>query len=384
MNVIFAHDHVFYKAERNYYSTGGLSKKTLEKYSSVFGKITVLSRQKNSEKLKSKMTLASAKGVEFEKIPDFKAIKNIFWVFEAKKKIENEIMVADGVIARLPSSIGNIAVKMAIKHNKPYLIEVVTCPWDALWNHSFRGKILAPFGYAKLKKITKKAPFVSYVTNSFLQNRYPTLGKQTNCSNVSLTEFDENILTLRKERIRNNNGKKIIGTAAAVNVKFKGQQYVIQALGELKKEGVTNLEYQLVGSGDQRYLKNLAIKYNVSDQVKFLGALPHEKVFNWLDKIDFYVQPSKQEGLPRALIEAMSRGVPAFGANTAGIPELLESEYIFTNSNNTLEIRSILKKYTKKKMLEQSERNYKEAKKYSEEVIERRRRAFLEDFKKSF
>ncbi|MDN6571984.1 MAG: glycosyltransferase, partial [Staphylococcus equorum] len=358
MNVIFAHDHVFYKAERNYYSTGGLSKKTLEKYSSVFGKITVLSRQKNSEKLKSKMTLASAKGVEFEKIPDFKAIKNIFWVFEAKKKIENEIMVADGVIARLPSSIGNIAVKMAIKHNKPYLIEVVTCPWDALWNHSFRGKILAPFGYAKLKKITKKAPFVSYVTNSFLQNRYPTLGKQTNCSNVSLTEFDENILTLRKERIRNNNGKKIIGTAAAVNVKFKGQQYVIQALGELKKEGVTNLEYQLVGSGDQRYLKNLAIKYNVSDQVKFLGALPHEKVFNWLDKIDFYVQPSKQEGLPRALIEAMSRGVPAFGANTAGIPELLESEYIFTNSNNTLEIRSILKKYTKKKMLEQSERNY--------------------------
>ena len=45
-----------------------------------------------------------------------------------------------------------------------------------------------------------------------------------------------------------------------------------------------------------------------------------------LDTCDIYVQPSLQEGLPRALIEAMSRGCPCIGARTAGIPELLPEE----------------------------------------------------------
>ena len=44
--------------------------------------------------------------------------------------------------------------------------------------------------------------------------------------------------------------KIVIGTAAAVNVKYRGQQYVIEALGELKKQGITNYEYHLVGGGE--------------------------------------------------------------------------------------------------------------------------------------
>src|SRR5690606_15570335 len=117
--------------------------------------------------------------------------------------------------------------------------------------------------------------------------------------------------------------KIIIGTTAAIDVKHKGQQYVIEALGELKKNGYTKFEYHLVGGGDPAYLKSIAKRHNIEENIHFLGTLPHNKVFEWLDNIDIYVQPSRQEGLPRALIEAMSRGLPAFGANTAGIPELL-------------------------------------------------------------
>ena len=49
-------------------------------------------------------------------------------------------------------------------------------------------------------------------------------------------------------------------------------------------------------------------------------------VLEWLNDVDIYIQPSRQEGLPRALIEAMSRGCPAFGSTAGGIPELLSPE----------------------------------------------------------
>ncbi len=96
----------------------------------------------------------------------------------------------------------------------------------------------------------------------------------------------------------------------------------------------------------------------------------HEDVFNWLETIDIYTQPSRQEGLPRALIEAMSRGLPAFGARTAGIPELLEKEFIFSNTKyNIDEICSILVGFSKEKMLSQSIYNFNEAKKVQKRVL---------------
>src|SRR5699024_6121027 len=115
----------------------------------------------------------------------------------------------------------------------------------------------------------------------------------------------------------------------------------------------------------------------------FVGTMTHDQVFNWLDTIDIYVQPSRQEGLPRAVIEAMSRGLPAIGAKTAGIPELLEDKYIFSNTRkNISEISTILLSMDVEKMKSQAIRNYNESKKYNREDIEKRRNNFFKEFKK--
>ncbi|MGR5915177.1 glycosyltransferase family 4 protein [Bacillus pacificus] len=267
---------------------------------------------------------------------------------------------------------------------KPYFVEVVGCPWDAFLNLGIKGKLIAPYMKIATRNRVKEAPFAVYVTKEFLQKRYPTKGENINCSNVALIEFDDAVLEKRLQRIQQDNPKIIIGTTAAVNVRFKGQQYIIEALGNLKKQGITNFEYHLTGAGDQTYLKAIAKKYEVLDQVKFLGAIPHNQIFEWLDTIDIYAQPSRQEGLPRALIEAMSRGLPALGARTAGIPELLESEFIFSNTKKNIdEICAILKKFNNEVMIAQSNRNYIEAKKYDKEVIETRRKNFFKKFASS-
>lgn len=384
MKLVFAHDHIFYKYNGKFYSTGGLSKEVLERYSNVFEEVVVVSRQKKIMSLNNKLTLASTRNVSFIEVPNFKSLSKLFLKKKASEIVKNEVENADCLIART-SSIADIAIKYAIKFNKPYLVEVVGCAWDALWHHSLVGKILAPFSYLKTKRTILKAPYVIYVTKKFLQERYPTKGKHTYCSNVALPSFDEKILQARMNKIETmNESKKIIGTIGAVNIKYKGQQYVIKALGQLKKDGCTNYEYQLVGGGDQTFLRTVAKKYDVEDHVVFLNTKPHHKVLDWLETIDIYIQPSKTEGLPRALIEAMSKALPAIGAKSGGIPELLDNGCIFTHSRNSVtNIVEILRFFDKKFMKVQAKRNYEESKNYDKNLIEERRKIFFEEFKKS-
>ena len=109
--------------------------------------------------------------------------------------------------------------------------------------------------------------------------------------------------------------------------------------------------------------------------------MPHVNVFEWLDNIDIYIQPSKTEGMPRALIEAMSRGVPSLGTRVGGITELLESSYIFSNSRyNIDEICDILKKMDNEKLKSQASRNYNQAQKYNKNIIEALRSELYKDF----
>lgn len=373
MGLLFVHDHKFRYINGNYYSPGGLSDQALSRYTRVFGKTVVMARVIKNETDDAKYTKITNENVAI-----------VDGWSKNRSEFAREVAKADLLICRIPSVLGIRAIKLARKLKKPYLVEVVACPWDSYWNHSVKGKVAAPYMTWITKKLVKEAEYVLYVTEKFLQSRYPTDGISISCSNVALPHIGKEVLDKRMSRIKDAGRKKmILGTAAAVDVKYKGQQYVMKALGEMKKRGIASFEYQLVGSGDQTYLKKIAHKYNVSDQVLFIGSLPHNEVMNWLDQIDIYVQPSKQEGLPRALIEAMSRGVPAFGARTGGIPELLDEEFIFSHGRNCAkEICRILERFDDSMMIQQSRRNYHEAQKYTLDRLEKRRTEFFERFLK--
>lgn len=316
--------------------------------------------------------------VEFQFIDKMNSFNSLLNWNVFKTRLNTIIEKCDACIIHVHSSfVSNLAFEIAHQQHKPILTVVCGCPWDALWNYSLKGKLLAPFAYLWLKRVQQRAQYSIYVTSEFLQNRYPTCGQQINCSNVELNTYQIDLATryttiLSGRRFR-------IATVAAVDVKYKGQQYIIKALKKLRDKGI-EFEYYIVGSGNPSYLKRLTKKYQVEDLVFFTGPIKHSEIFQFLDDIDIYAQPSKQEGLPRAVIEAMSRGCLCIGSKIAGIPELIEPEFLF-RAGNISQIVDILKNIDNNVLKEQARKNVIKAQQYSKSVLDERRSSFLNEFK---
>lgn len=392
MKLLFVHDAERLKEDKdgNFYTDGAYSIEAWNRYFSISNDLSVVFRKDKKiydiKYAKEKFNPVK-KGIKFiESIDRTASVKAYFSVENMKlnnKIIERAVLDCDCLIVRLPCEAGYTAIKYAKKYNKTYLIEVVGCIWDAYWNYSFKGKILAFPSYVKMRYYVENSKYAIYVTEEFLQKRYPCNGITTNCSNVALIAFDEKTINERLAKINmmDNSGPIIIGTMAALDVRYKGQQYIIAAISRLNKQGY-NFEYQLLGNGDNSYLQSVAEKYGVTNKVNFLGSYPHEKIYEWLDSIDIYAQPSRQEGLPRALIEAMSRGCPSIGSTTAGIPELLSNDVVFGNGKIN-EICNILRQLNNEKMVKLSQVNYNKSKEFDSQLIEFRRQNIFSEYIKS-
>ena len=303
-----------------------------ERYLILGDHVTFLMREERIANSIEEFSPISPLNFNFIAVPDILSPVNRIRNHDcAIRIIRNAVAEVDIVVARIPSLIARLAVQTARKLRKPYMVECVACNWDALWNHGWKGKLSAPWYVLKQKEILSQSPYVVYVTEKFLQRRYPTQGRQVAISNVDLPHTDGGVLERRLQRIQSTSTKsepiKLI-TVADVAVRYKGQGDIISMLPRLAAAGI-QIEYHLVGGGDPARLQLQARRSAVGSRVVFHGVLRHEQVFGLLDKMDIYVQPSRQEGLPRAVIEAMSRGLPVIGANTGGIPELLKPDRIF-------------------------------------------------------
>ena len=121
----------------------------------------------------------------------------------------------------------------------------------------------------------------------------------------------------------------------------------------------------------------------MSEQLNLIGTLKKEEIYLWYRNLDLYIQPSKQEGLPRSVIEAMSVGCPALGSNIAGIPELISKECLFSPRKNDQIVKSIENILNKKSMLEKARENFERAKEYNILDIEDRRKEIFLQYKSS-
>ena len=383
MNILFVHDHTMRKLDNNFYSTGGLPNSVFYRYLNKGDVIYVYTRQINIKEKESKLIQANSDDVIC--VPSEIYHKPVDYYIHKRSLRQEAIQRLDNIdfcIIRLPSRLGSIILEEVQKKRIPYVIEMVACTWDALWNYgNLKGKIFAPISFLKTRSQIKNAENVIYVSEKFLQKRYPTKGKQIHCSNVNIKPVKEEVLKQRIDKIKNKqeSDKFKIGLIGSLDVNFKGHKTAIKAISLLKEK--YNIELHFLGPGDKNRWLKLIKKYNLQDNVFFDGVLPSgEPVFNWMDNLDLYLIPSLQEGLPRALVEAMSRGCPAIGVKTGGIPELLDERFICNKKDyNAIadKISELIK--NKNEMIEQSTKNFSKAMEYTKDIIDKRRTEFLEN-----
>ena len=102
----------------------------------------------------------------------------------------------------------------------------------------------------------------------------------------------------------------------------------------------------------------------------------------WLDGLDIYIQPSFQEGLPRALVEAMSRGLPALGSSVGGIPELLPSYCLHEpgDSSKLAELLTDVTSASPQRLIEMGTRNFEFVSEYQRCKMQEKRDYFWGKF----
>lgn len=127
---------------------------------------------------------------------------------------------------------------------------------------------------------------------------------------------------------------KIITVANLVAV--KGIEVLIKAIHELKNPSIV---LEVLGDTRDPYalvLEKLVTTLKMENQVTFLGK--HADVRLFLQQADLYVIPSKKEGMPMALVEAMAMAMPVLGSDISGINYVLQDfkEYLFEEGNAPL------------------------------------------------
>lgn len=143
-------------------------------------------------------------------------------------------------------------------------------------------------------------------------------------SGIELESFRK-LVAVRKERPSSftcPSDAVVIGSVGWLT-DIKGHRFLIEAFARVKADH-PSLHLVIVGTGPLKDdLSALATRLGIHNSVQLLG---HQKDIEiCLKGIDVFVFPSLNEGMGRALIEAMAAGLPVVATQVGGIPALIDS-----------------------------------------------------------
>jgi glycosyltransferase involved in cell wall biosynthesis len=388
MKVLVAVEHHYKRGpDGHIYGEGPTNYSFWSTYLDIFDEVIVLARVTASSQPRLTGARADGPNVSFLELPDYRGPWKYLRDFPAlKARVRPAVEKSDAYILHVPGLVGRLAGAEIRRLRMPYALEVVGDPWDAFgpgaWPSMFR-PIFRRVAARHLRDICKSAAAVHYVTESALQRRYPaTKGAYTIGFSDALMDsafVPAPILEERYRRIDFNKPLRMgfIGSLAQL---YKGPDTLLNAAALCRSRG-SNFELILAGDGRlANAMKALAERLEIKSQTRFLGQLASGKpIRDFLDSVDVFVMPSRQEGLPRAMLEAMARGCPCIGSNVGGIPELLAADDLVPPNDPEALARKIMEVTADPdRMKAMSARNLSRAKEFDPEVLRNMRLAFYQ------
>lgn len=379
-------DYYLYSNNGKYYFKDKNASKFYDRYLRVFDEIRIVNRVIEEIDLNENRYPINDPRIEIYPLPIFHGpIEHLKKYNKVGSVLSKATEGCDAAILRLPCTAAQRIGRSIIKKKIPYAVEIVFDAYDgAKTGKNIVERILWFLIDRKMRKISRSADGVSCVTQFYLQQRYFSLKLDHFESYYSSAGLPLAFYTSERQYPK---GKTI--NIAHVDLQIglhsrKGTDEVLKAAAILKKQGViVNIGFAGDDWGDnKKKIIQYATKLGVDSQVFFPGFLSMDQMSDFLDNSDVFVFPTKAEGLPRCVIEAMAKGLPVVSTPVSGIPELLDMQYLVDYADVAALAEKIKQIITNKEVYEAASRsNFCKALEYEASVLQLRRDEFYKNLR---
>jgi glycosyltransferase involved in cell wall biosynthesis len=389
MNLAVTIDHHYFRTpDGSVWTTGVHGYPFWNRYLSVFEAVKVVARVRNVSQAEPGWRAASGPGVRFFGLAEHRGPGQYLVNSLAIRGVMREaIDPQDAVIMRVSSHIAGCLEPILVRRSQPYGVEVINDPFDLFAPRAVDYRLRPVFRWLfrrRLRRQCRHACAAAYVTERTLQSRYPCPKFMAGVSDVEISP-DAIRNQPRTFTLGNNRKGFHLITISTLEQMYKAPDVLLRAVADGVRAGL-DLELRIVGDGRHRTsLQQLSTDLGISSRVSFLGHLPAGRmVREELDRSDMFLLPSHQEGLPRALIEAMARSLPCLASNVGGIPELLAAEDLVLPGDTTDLARKLIAVLRDPlRMNEMAARNLNRAHAFREDLLTARRNSFFSEVRRS-
>jgi glycosyltransferase involved in cell wall biosynthesis len=296
------------------------------RYLAAFEEVAIIARVRAADRPKPEWERVDQRAISVAAVPDYVGLLEFMQCFRTvRRSLVRAIQACDALIVRAPSLLGMLLLP-ELRH-RCYGLEVVGDPLDMFArnsvSHRFR-PVIRQFAAAALRQMCEEAQCVAYVTQRALQRRYPP-GASAFSTQYSSVELPDSHYALEPRRY-GTSPEHVLVSVGTLEQLYKGPDVVLAALEELVSAHPVSLRW----AGGGKYLDAMrarAAATGVSGRAEFVGCLPPGRpIRDLLDGGDLFILASRQEGVPRAMLEAMARGLPCIGTRVGGMTELLPDE----------------------------------------------------------
>lgn len=325
MKLLVVTDHRFLSAaDGSIHDTYCFDRTFFDDYRRVFSEVRVAARVRD-EPIPERASRSDGDGVSFVRLDDVQGGR---WAASLPRRYRQALPAAvtwaDAVCVRIPAIAGSHAAHWANKAGKPLMFELIGDPLSAVQGPE-HGLATRSFGLllaAATRWITRRATVGSYVSRHHLQRRYPVRPGIPTESISSIRLSADDIRPARRWS-RAPAPLRLVLTASLVPV--KAHCMLLDAVAHACRLGV-DTTLALCGDGPLRApLQRQAQSLGIEQRVTFHGhVVSRSRLHRILDESDLFVMTSVSEGMPRAMLEAMARGLPCIGTRAGGIGELLD------------------------------------------------------------
>lgn len=387
MDVCVAIDHRFQKTpDGTVWTQTTFSYPFWQRYLEVFDRVRVVARVREVEEASSSWTPASGTRVLFAAVPYYHGpAQYLRHMGDVQRVVGQSLGREDAVILRVQGQVASCARPYLRRTRHPYAVEVVGDPYDA-FAPGYVSHPLRPFLRwwfpRRMKEQCAGACAAAYVTEYALQRRYPPSPGAYSTHYSSIVLPREALATAPRTPRMDSQPLVLVFVGTLDNLS-KGPDTLIKALPIVVRVGL-DIRVRIVGGGKyQAELAALAGELDVADRLEYAGWVASgHGVREQLDSSDLFVLPSRQEGLSRATIEAMARGLPCITTSIGGMAELLPPEdMVLPNDVDGLAAKIIEVASSPDRMAAMAARNLSKAGDYEESLLRQRRIVFYREIR---